>query len=115
VLASTLTKLVLRYARTSPDAKGVNALRAEAMLIMTSVIRVGQSEFAAAPIDEDSQERIMNCIQTLSQVPDSSAVTDIFLHDTKAAFAKMVAAEEVIWTFFGDDSRAFMQPFRKKP
>lgn len=63
---------------------------------MTSVIRVGQSKFVATPIDEDSQERIMTCIQTLSQVKDSSAVTDIFLHDTKAAFAKMVAAEEVL-------------------
>lgn len=37
----------------------------------------------------------MTCIQTLSQVKDSPAVTDIFLHDTKAAYAKMVAAEEV--------------------
>lgn len=96
MLASTLTKLVLRYAQISPDAKRVNALRAEAMLMMTSIIRVGQSKFVAAPIDEDSQERIMNCLQTLSQVSDSGAVTDIFLHDTKAAFANMVASEEVI-------------------
>jgi vesicle coat complex subunit len=66
------------------------------MLMMTSIIRVGQSKFVAAPIDEDSQERIMNCLQTLSQANDSGAVTDIFLHDTKAAFAKMVASEEVI-------------------
>jgi coatomer subunit beta len=94
-----LTKLILRYTQISPDAKGVHALRAEAMLIMTSIIRVGQSKFVTAAIDEDSQERIMNCIQTLSQVDDSGAVTDIFLHDTKAAFAKMVAAEEVIGHF----------------
>ena len=98
---------MLRYTQISPDAKGVNALRAEAMLIMTSVIRVGQSKFAAAPIDEDSQERIMNCIQTLSQVTDTSAVTNIFLHDTKAAFANMVATEEVVGILFGDNSRTF--------
>lgn len=95
VLASTLTKLILRYAQISPDSKATNALRAEAMLIMTSVIRVGQSKFAATPIDEDSQERIMTCIRTLSQVKDTPAVADVFLHDTKAAYAKMVAAEEV--------------------
>ncbi|KAF8323804.1 Coatomer, beta subunit [Clavulina sp. PMI_390] len=94
VLASTLTKLILRYSKLSTDLASTNALRAEAMLIMTSIIRVGQSKFVATPIDEDSQERIMNCIQTLSQVKDSEAVTDIFLNDTKAAFANMVAAEE---------------------
>ena len=68
------------------------------MLIMTSMIRVGQSQFVSAPIDEDSSERIMTCIETLSQVKDKEgeqAISDIFLHDTKAAYAKMVAAEEV--------------------
>ena len=95
VLASTLTKLVLRFSKISPDTKGVNSLRAEAMLILTSVVRVGQSKFAAVPIDEDSQERILNCIQTLSEVRDDAAITDIFLHDTKAAYAKMVDTEEV--------------------
>lgn len=95
MLASTLTKLTLRYAQISSDSKGVNALRAEAMLIMTSIIRVGQSKFAATPIDEDSQERIMACIQTLAQTTDTKPVTDIFLSDTKAAYAKMVAAEDV--------------------
>ncbi|KAF9516542.1 hypothetical protein BS47DRAFT_1380944 [Hydnum rufescens UP504] len=94
VLASTLTKLVLRFSKISPDTKGINSLRAEAMLILTSVVRVGQSKFAAVPIDEDSQERILNCIHTLSEVRDEAAITDIFLHDTKAAYAKMVDAEE---------------------
>jgi len=65
------------------------------MLIMTSVIRVGQSKFSAVPIDEDSQERIMNCVQTLAQLTTPPAVNDIFLKDTKAAYAKMVATEEV--------------------
>lgn len=65
------------------------------MLIMTSIVRVGQSKFAAAPIDEDSQERIMNCVQALARLKPSEAVNDIFLHDTKAAYAKMIANEEV--------------------
>lgn len=69
---------------------------------MTSIIRVGQSKFAAVPIDEDSQERIMNCITTLAnldtsghtKVHEEEAVDEIFLKDTKAAYAKMVATEE---------------------
>lgn len=69
---------------------------------MTSIIRVGQSKFAAVPIDEDSQERVMNCITTLANLdtsgkakaPEEETVDEIFLKDTKAAYAKMVATEE---------------------
>ncbi|KAI0307627.1 coatomer beta subunit [Multifurca ochricompacta] len=93
VLATALTKLVLRFSDLSPDKKA-NALRAEAMLIMTSTIRVGQSKFSSAPIDEDSSERILNCIQTLSELEIKPVVEGIFLSDTKAAYSKMVAAQE---------------------
>ena len=65
------------------------------MLIMASVVRVGQSKFVTVPIDEDSSERIMNCIQTLSELETQPAVHEIFLKDTKAAYSKMVAAQEV--------------------
>jgi coatomer subunit beta len=95
VLASALTKLVLRCAETSRDELQVNSLKAEAMLIMVSVIRVGQSKFVAVPVDEDSNERIMNCIQTLSDLDKQPAVQGIFLKDTKAAYSKMIDAQEV--------------------
>ena len=65
------------------------------MLVMTSTIRVGQSKFTTAPIDEDSSERILNCIQTLSELEVKPVVHDIFLSHTKAAYSKMVAAQEV--------------------
>ena len=65
------------------------------MLIMTSTIRVGQSKFVSVPIDEDSQERIFNCIRMLSEMSKSKSINEIFLMDTKAAYAKMVATEEV--------------------
>lgn len=103
VLASTLTKLVLRYSETQSDSQDVNSLRAEALLIMTSVIRVGQSKFAAVPIDEDSQERIMNCIETLAQLQGSKAVKQVFLEDTKSAYARMVATEEASLATLGRD------------
>ncbi|KIY48173.1 coatomer protein [Fistulina hepatica ATCC 64428] len=99
VLASALTKLALRYDELvvpgdSADAMALNTLRAEAMLIMTSIIRVGQSKFVTVQIDEDSNERIMNCIQTLSELEDKAVVHEIFLQDTKAAFSKMLTARE---------------------
>ncbi|KAL7425059.1 coatomer subunit beta [Cryptotrichosporon argae] len=94
VLASTLTKLVLRYSKLRADQQSFNTLRAEAILTMTSIVRVGQSKFVAVPIDEDSSERILNCVETLAQLHAEPAVSQIFLEDTKAAYAKMLAAEE---------------------
>jgi len=62
---------------------------------MTSTIRIGQSKFVTVQIDEDSNERIMNCIQTLSELEEQPTVQEIFLADTKAAFSKMLGAQEV--------------------
>jgi hypothetical protein len=67
------------------------------MLIMTSLIRVGQSPFASVPIDEDSVERITICLQSLasfSSQEEEKPVKEIFLEDTQKAYAKMVANEE---------------------
>ncbi|RUP49758.1 adaptin N terminal region-domain-containing protein [Jimgerdemannia flammicorona] len=94
VLATTLTKLTMRYAELVNDVKSVNSRRAEAMLIMASVIRVGQSQFASTPIDEDSYERIMSCLHVLETTPGDRVTKTVFLQDTKAAFAKQVQAEE---------------------
>jgi coatomer subunit beta len=65
------------------------------MLIMTSIIRVSQLKFVVVPIDEDFNERILNCIQTLSELQEKSIVHDIFLKDTKAAYPKVLVAQEV--------------------
>ncbi|RXW23073.1 hypothetical protein EST38_g2770 [Candolleomyces aberdarensis] len=94
VLAASLTKLVLRFAGSSKDTAASNVLRAEAMLIMTSIIRVGQSKFVTVPIDEDSSERVMNCIQTLVELSTDRAVHEAFLDDTKSAYSKMLTAQE---------------------
>ena len=67
----------------------------QVMLIMTSIIRVGQSKFVTVPIDEDSNERILSCIQTLSELRDRSEANDIFLRDTRVAYGKMLSAQEV--------------------
>ncbi len=65
------------------------------MLIMASIIRVGQSQFASNPIDEDSYDRIMSCLHILEQISTDHSIKSVFLHDTRAAFARIVEAEEV--------------------
>ncbi|TIC05155.1 Coatomer, beta subunit [Wallemia mellicola] len=95
VLASTLTKLVMRLSTNQNlEANELNSIKAEAMLIMTSIIRVGQSKFVSTQIDEDSAERILSCVQALADEAASNSFKDIFLNDTKAAYSKMIHIEE---------------------
>lgn len=94
VLSSTLTKLVMRHSEISQDAARTNALRAEAMLIMISIVRVGQSQFVKAPIDEDSVDRIMSCVRSLAEFAQKKDLETVFLDDTRKAFRAMVQVEE---------------------
>ena len=94
VLSSTLTKLVMRHSEISTDEARTNALRAEAMLIMISIIRVGQSQFVKAPIDEDSVDRIMSCVRSLAEFAQRKELETTFLEDTRKAFRAMVNVEE---------------------
>ncbi|KAB8339175.1 hypothetical protein FH972_022110 [Carpinus fangiana] len=94
VLSSTLTKLVMRHSEISQDKARTNALRAEAMLIMISIIRVGQSQFVKMPIDEDSVDRIMTCVRSLAEFVEKKELETVFLDDTRKAFRAMVQVEE---------------------
>ncbi|RDA89481.1 hypothetical protein CP533_0879 [Ophiocordyceps camponoti-saundersi (nom. inval.)] len=94
VLSSTLVKLVLRHSEVSADKARTNALRAEAMLIMISILRVGQSQFVKAPIDEDSVDRIMSCVRSLADFKERKGLETVWLDDTRKAFRAMVQVEE---------------------
>lgn len=94
VLSATLTKLVMRHSEISSDKARTNALRAEAMLIMISIVRVGQSQFVKAPIDEDSVDRIMTSVRSLAEFSEHKELETVFLEDTRKAFRAMVVAEE---------------------
>jgi coatomer subunit beta len=64
------------------------------MLIMISVIRVGQSPFVKAPVDEDSIDRVMSCVRSLAEFDTKKDIEMVFLQDTRKAFREMVQAEE---------------------
>jgi coatomer subunit beta len=94
VLSATLTKLVMRHSEISDSQERTNALRAEAMLIMISIIRVGQSQFVKTPIDEDSVDRIMSCVRSLAEFSAHKELETVYLDDTRKAFRAMVQVEE---------------------
>jgi len=94
VLASTLTKLVLRYEELCSDAEKVNSLKSEAMLVMTGIINLGRSKFVNSVIDEDSVERIMTCLRTLASNPEDQLLKDAFLTDSRNAYAQLVCNQD---------------------
>ncbi|WFC98855.1 coatomer subunit beta [Malassezia yamatoensis] len=97
VFAATLVKLTLRFLQLSTDEASNNAFRAEAMLMIVSIIRVGQSKYVATQIDEDSEERLMSCLKILGQSTlshdEAIAAADVFLRDTRDAFAQLLEHE----------------------
>ena len=73
-----------------------NSFRAEAMLTMSSIIRVGQSQFVKSRIDEDSIDRIMSCFRALAEYKQIKDIEDVFLTETKSAYTAMLGAEDKV-------------------
>lgn len=91
VLSSTLVKLILRLNKVSERKDLINALKAEAMLIMVSILRVGETSYVKKKIDEDSSERIMSCVRFLSEgQTDIKLLEEAFLDDTLEVFKQQV-------------------------
>jgi len=67
------------------------------MLIMTSIIRVRQSQSVTVTVslDEGSHEHILNCIHILNEMEVTPCAQEIFSKDAKAAYSKMLGAQEV--------------------
>lgn len=96
VLASTLVKLILRLqSLKQTQEKILNGLKAEALLIMVSVLRVGESSLVSKKIDEDSADRILSYIKILNDEEDLQEIKTSFLEDTKDAFKAQINNAEL--------------------
>lgn len=85
----------MRYSELEDaDSEVANSFRAEAMLIMSSIIRIGQSQFVKVRIDEDSIQRIMTCFRALVDFKQEKDVEDAFLKETKIVYTTMLSAED---------------------
>ncbi|KAH3677641.1 hypothetical protein WICMUC_001744 [Wickerhamomyces mucosus] len=94
VLASTFVKLILRFEEVSKDTKVLNALKAEGLLILVSILRVGQTSYVAKKIDEDSAERILTAITYIAEGKGNKLLEIAFLEATKEAFKTQVSAAD---------------------
>ncbi|EHN03065.1 Sec26p [Saccharomyces cerevisiae x Saccharomyces kudriavzevii VIN7] len=97
ILANTIIKFVLKFEKVSKNKTVTNALKAEALLILVSIVRVGQSSLVEKKIDEDSLERVMTSISILLDEANSEEKEDeiklleiAFLDTTKSSFKKQI-------------------------
>lgn len=94
ILSSTLAKLVMRFSGLPDTNDLANSFRAEAMLTMSSIIRVGQSQFVKTRIDEDSVDRIMSCFRALAEFKQINDIEEVFLKETRSAYVTMLVADD---------------------
>ncbi|KAJ8617025.1 hypothetical protein MRB53_013211 [Persea americana] len=92
VVACTLTKLILRLEEVQPSKIEVNKASTGALLIMVSMLQLGQSSFLPHPIDNDSYDRIVLCIRLLCNTGDE--VRKIWMQSCRQSFVKMLADKQ---------------------
>uniref|UniRef100_A0A5B6YY95 Coatomer subunit beta n=1 Tax=Davidia involucrata TaxID=16924 RepID=A0A5B6YY95_DAVIN len=92
VVACTLTKLVLRLEEVQRSKVEVNKEATQALLIMVSILQLGQSSILPNPIDSDSYDRIVICIRLLCNTGDE--IRKIWLQSCRQSFVKMLADKQ---------------------
>ncbi|KAB1220043.1 Coatomer subunit beta-1 [Morella rubra] len=93
VVACTLTKLVLRLEEVQPLQVEVNRISTEALLIMVSMLQLGESSALPHPIDNDSRDRIVICMRLLCNTGDEKR--KIWLQSCRQSFVKMLADKQL--------------------
>ena len=94
-LAVSFTKLVLRFvALAGAGSDESNRELASALLLLTSLLRVGSVSTAIKPIDPDSQQRIALCIRVLLDSSETgggdSKVVEVFAAHSRQVFSDML-------------------------
>ncbi|XP_042197433.1 coatomer subunit beta [Callorhinchus milii] len=90
-LATTLTKIALRYVLIVQDKKKQNSFVAEAMLIMATILHLGKSSLPKKPITDDDVDRISLCLKVLSEC--SPLMNDIFNKECRKSLSQMLSAK----------------------
>lgn len=90
-LATTLTKIALRYVTLVQEKKKQNSFVAEAMLLMATILHLGKSSLPKKPITDDDVDRISLCLKVLSEC--SPLMNDIFNKECRQSLSHMLSAK----------------------
>jgi len=93
VLASTITKISVKFQEMKDIEQNTkNVVNAEILLILVSIVRLGQSTVPPNPIDPDSFERIALCIRVLTD--PTPLAKDVLLRQSREAFTQLVQEQK---------------------
>ncbi|XP_073305226.1 coatomer subunit beta-1-like [Primulina huaijiensis] len=93
VVCCTLTKLVLRLEEVQSSKSEVNKTSSTALLIMVSILQLGQYSVLPHPMDNDSYDRICVCIKLLCDNGDE--MREIWLKSCRESFVKMLSDKQL--------------------
>ncbi|XP_073019225.1 coatomer subunit beta-1-like [Primulina eburnea] len=93
VVCCTLTKLVLRLEEVQSSKSEVNKTSSTALLIMVSILQLGQYSVLPHPMDNDSYDRICVCIKLLCDTGDE--MKEIWLKSCRESFVKMLSDKQL--------------------
>jgi len=93
VVATSLTKLVLRMRDGGADAAATNKAVAEVMLYIVSMLRLGESNLLVHPMDNDSVDRFHLCLQVLQQT-ENVELRSIWLKECRSSYTTMIQEKQ---------------------
>lgn len=94
-LATTLTKLALKYVDLEKSPSKQNHFCASIMLTLGSILHLGRSGFPLKSITNDDADRIFICLKTLSdRSPEITEVFKVLCRDALATMLEAHSAEE---------------------
>lgn len=90
-LATTLSKLALRYKNLESSQQKSNRMQTEAMLIMSSILQLGRSGLPTKSMTHDDAERVSLCLRSLAcPIP---LVQKVFTEGCREALGRMLTAK----------------------
>ncbi|XP_067946901.1 coatomer subunit beta-like [Watersipora subatra] len=90
-LATVLTKLALRFPLVNPKPARHNSFKAEAMLIMASILHLGKSGLSDKSINDDDIDRVALCLNVLSD--SSELMVEVFNKLCRESLDKMLSVK----------------------
>lgn len=91
VIANTLVKLAFRYNSLESNSSKQNAFGAEVMLLISSIVHLGKSGLPQKSMTEDDYDRMMLCLQVVSERTPSLA--SVFTEQCRSALSRMLLAK----------------------
>ena len=90
-LATTLSKLALRYKNLETYIEKSNRMQTEAMLVMSSILQLGRSGLPSKAMTHDDAERVSLCLRSLAC--PSPLSQKVFTEGCRDALDRMLAAK----------------------